>query len=150
MKRGDIITAEMLLARHACEDEVAIVRREWPDGVKLTLGNLRKAASLKLDLYWFAESFLSPPAREVFDEATAAAWKVYCEATAPAQKVYDEATAPAGKVFDEAIAPARKVYDEAIAPAWKVYVEARAAAGKIYDEAAAKALWAALEKEEKR
>ncbi len=48
------ITAKWLIERNACADQVAIVRREWPNGGEVTRGNLRRAADLGLDIDWLA------------------------------------------------------------------------------------------------
>ena len=76
------ITADMLLARGACLDQVEVFRKHWPNGARPTTQTLRKAARLALDLNWFAEEFLSYPA-----------WAAYEEATAPALAAYEESRA---------------------------------------------------------
>ena len=53
-----MITAEALLQRVACETQVAVFRREWPDGCEVTEATLLRAAQLGLDLNWFARRFL--------------------------------------------------------------------------------------------
>lgn len=120
------ITSQWLRKHEACADQVEIFAREWPKGVTVCLGVLKRAAELSLDLDWFARKAL----------------------TAPALKAYIEATAPALKAYEEATAPAWKAYEKARAPAWKAYEEARAPALKAYKEARATALWKFLKKQE--
>lgn len=86
------ITLDML--QGACEDQLAVFAREWPDGADVTRQNLERAVALGLDISWAAEHLLTDPALKVYYEARASAWKVYNEAMAPALKVYNEAAAP--------------------------------------------------------
>ena len=81
---ADRITAETLEAKGACSDQVATFRRHWPDGARPLLRTIRKAARLGLDLDWFAEEFLSAPARQEYEKARTQAWREYEKATAPA------------------------------------------------------------------
>ena len=146
------ITLAML--KGACRDERAIFRKEWPEGVDVTLENVRRAQEIGLSLEW-GRGWFTPEARKTYAEAIALADKAYHEAIAPARETYFEATAPAGKALDEAIATARKdyaealalagkAYDEAIAPARKTYFEAIAPARKAYHEAIALAWFLAF------
>jgi hypothetical protein len=100
------ITARWLRSRGACSDQVKVFKKQWPKGALLRKATLLKAARLKLDLDWFANEYLSAPARKAYDEATAPAWKAYEEATAPAWKAYEEARATAWKAYEEARATA--------------------------------------------
>ena len=109
------ITLAML--KGACREERAIFRKEWPEGVEVTLENVRRAQEIGLSLEW-GKRWFTPEARKAYDEATAPAGKAFVEAIAPARKAYHEATAPDRKAYFEAIALAAKAYHEAIAPAW--------------------------------
>ncbi|MBK7330575.1 MAG: hypothetical protein IPI85_16310 [Dehalococcoidia bacterium] len=113
------ITLAML--KGACKEQRDIFRAEWPEGVDVTIENVRRAQELGLALAW-GEHWFTVPAKKAYREATAPARKAYLEAIdeaiAPARKVYNEAIAQAWKAYDEATAPARKAYDEAIATAW--------------------------------
>jgi len=70
------VTAQMLRDRNACEDQVAIFEREWPDGVNVGIRAARKAVKLGLDLEWFAETFLPPAAWADYEKAIAPAWLI--------------------------------------------------------------------------
>ena len=68
------ITAEMLRAKRACEEQVARFEREWPEGTDLTLPAAMRAVALDLDLNWFAETFLRGPERDEYQKVRAAAF----------------------------------------------------------------------------
>ncbi len=53
MKKGTLITAEMLLKRHACRPAVRAFEKEWPDGAKLLKRNLLRAVELDFPVWWF-------------------------------------------------------------------------------------------------
>ena len=76
------ITAKWLREQDACEKQVETFEKEWPEGVVVSLGTLKRAAELALDLDWFAEHVLTPHR-----------WKVYFAATQPHREVYFAATA---------------------------------------------------------
>jgi len=67
------ITAEMLEAKGACQEQVEVFRKHWPDGARLTKSALIKAARLKLDLGWFADEFLGAAALAEYNKVRAAA-----------------------------------------------------------------------------
>ena len=108
-----LYTADDLLEKGATCNQVDVFRALWPEGTANTLDACRLAAARGLDLDWFAERFLSVPARKIFDEASDAARKMYYEATADARKMYYEAISPAQKIFDEATDAAWKMFDAA-------------------------------------
>ncbi|GMV07384.1 MAG: hypothetical protein AMXMBFR53_36590 [Gemmatimonadota bacterium] len=56
MKR---ITAKYLTKLGACEEQVAIVAKEWPIGAPITVPTIRKALRLGLDVDWLASRVLS-------------------------------------------------------------------------------------------
>ena len=86
------ITLRML--RGACEEQRAIFKAEWPEGVDVTLENVRRAQELGLSLAW-GERWFTPQALKAYHEATAQVWKAYLEAIAPVWKAYGEAVAQA-------------------------------------------------------
>ena len=102
--RGMTITGARLRAEGVCDEQAAKVEEMWPEGARLTLANLRRAARAGLDLDWVAERLPAQAqaaapalaqARAAYDEAMAQAWAAYCEAIAQAWAVYDEARAQA-------------------------------------------------------
>ena len=127
------LTADMLKEKDACNYQVTVFEKEWPDGAEVTVEAILRAVELELDIDWFARQFLPAPVR-----------KAYEEALAPVQKAYDEAIAPVWGAYYEAIAPTWKAYNEAMASAEKVYNEVMASARKAYHKAQALALYKAL------
>ena len=57
----------------ACEKELAIVRKEWPNGIPLTKAAANRAAELGLDLYWAANTLLTRPEYIEYERARKAA-----------------------------------------------------------------------------
>lgn len=55
------ITAAMLRKQYACNSQVVIFKKEWPNGATLSKENLLRAAELDLNLAWHAKHFLPPP-----------------------------------------------------------------------------------------
>ena len=100
------ITGWQLRAAGACSDQFARFRKAWPKGATLSLVNLRKAVELRLDLNWFAQHFLTPPARQAYEAARAPARQAYEAARATAWQAYEAATAPALQAYEAATAPA--------------------------------------------
>ena len=119
------LTADMLSEKDACNYQVIVFEKEWPDGIKITKKAILRAVELELDINWFAYQFLPAPI-----------WKAYWKAMAPLEKAYNEA-----------IAPILKAYEEAKAPIWEAFLEAIAPAKKAYEEAEALALYVAINSE---
>ncbi|MBK9077611.1 MAG: hypothetical protein IPL77_22065 [Flavobacteriales bacterium] len=105
------------MLRGACKDQRDIFRAEWPEGVDVTIENVRRAQELGLNLAW-GEHWFTAAARKAYIEARVQALKAYNEARVPARKAYLEATAPAWEAYLEATAPAWEAREEAIAQAW--------------------------------
>jgi hypothetical protein len=117
------ITAELLCAKGACTDQIALFRKFYPDGTTVTVERCLEHVA---DFYWGwgARNLLSEPA-----------WRAYNEEIAPALKACEdawEAYNKTGRAYDGESVLARKNYDEV----WKVYNEicavafARAALGE--------------------
>lgn len=47
------VTADDLRALDACEDQVSLFAREWPDGVTVTAATLERAEAIGLDVWWW-------------------------------------------------------------------------------------------------
>lgn len=54
------ITRRWAQRREACEGQVEIFAKEWPDGAELTRANLMRAAALGLSVAWLAVDLLLP------------------------------------------------------------------------------------------
>jgi len=87
------VTAKQLRGKDACDKPVDVFQKEWPEGVEITLDVLQRAMELKLDLDWFADSFLPASASEAYEKATTLAWEAYLEAIALAWVAYQKAKA---------------------------------------------------------
>ena len=55
-----LISQEWLTKHGACEEQQAIIREEWPDGMALTSENLDTAIELGFDILWFMEQVMTP------------------------------------------------------------------------------------------
>ena len=102
MKR---ITAYWLKRQGACSGQVEIVRREWPEGVPVTMAALRKALKLGLDAEWLLD-FGPVSARAAYEKVRAAAQAAYEKVRAPALAAYEKAEVRALAAHDKAVAPA--------------------------------------------
>ena len=100
------LTTDILYKKNACENQVAIFEKEWPDGVEITVEAILRAIELGLDIDWFADNFLFTPIRKVYTEAMAPVWKTHEGATAPVREAYKEDMASAWEVYWEVIASA--------------------------------------------
>ena len=116
------ITAELLRSKGACGDQVATFATEWPDGTELTMAAATRSVELRLDLGWFAETFLTAAARAEYDKVTAAAWAEYDKVKAAARAEYDKVTAPARAEYNKVTAPA-------LAAAWEMQCKEQADEG---------------------
>ena len=76
------VTAQRLRDKDACEDQVKIFEKEWPDGTRITKKACLRAAELELDTYWFAITFLRGKAWRGYKKAVALAWEAYDKACA--------------------------------------------------------------------
>ena len=87
------VTAQMLRDNGACEYQVKIFEKEWPDGTRITKKACLRAAELELDLDWFAVQFLTKRHLKAYDKADATAMEVCNKALAPAWEAYEKARA---------------------------------------------------------
>jgi len=78
------LTADMLKEKDACNYQVTVFEKEWPDGAEITVEAILRAVELELDLDWFTRQFLPAPVRKVYNEAMTSAQRAYDEVIAPA------------------------------------------------------------------
>jgi len=129
MKR---ITAEMLVAHHACSSQVELFERVFPRGAPVSMRSFTKASKAGLSSEWTAQ-LLSAPAWAEYEKVCDTAW-------ADREKVCDTARAKYQKVCDTARAEYEKVHDTAWAEYEKVRAPAQAEYEKVYDTALVAAL----------
>ncbi len=77
----------------ACQDQLAIVQKEWPNGIPLTEKTAIRIAELNLDICWAAERLLSWKAFEKYERVRASAWAECKRVRAPAWAEYGRVTA---------------------------------------------------------
>ena len=61
----------------ACKDQLAIVTREWPNGIPVTQASLDRAVALKLDIDWAAKTLLTATALVEYERVKAPALAEY-------------------------------------------------------------------------
>lgn len=72
------VTAAWLRQHSACLEELAIFEKEWPAGVEVNAESLRRACKLGINLYWFADEWLSSTKMVGFeDDKVGAAWDAW-------------------------------------------------------------------------
>ena len=110
------ITAELLCAKGACTDQIALFRKFYPKGKNVTLAAcLRHAA--RFNWRWATRNLLSAPAQkacikeidtalEAYAKASLAAWKASAKARAAAWEAYDRKCAAAWEAYAKASATA--------------------------------------------
>jgi hypothetical protein len=98
------ITAKMLQKQGACQEQVDLFRKEWPQGAVVNKKNALRAVELGLDIRWVAVKFLKAPAWAEYKKVTAAAWAEYEKVTAPALAEYNKVTAAALAKYEKACA----------------------------------------------
>jgi hypothetical protein len=133
------ITADMLRAKGACEDQHALFNELFPNGSPKSRRAALTAAKRhagKFDWGWAAKNLLSESAGAQYEAATAPAWAQYEAARDAAWAQYKAATAPAWAQYEAAGDAAWAQYEAATAPAWAQYKAAMAAAfiNALFDE----------------
>lgn len=111
------VTAKMLKKKGACKGQIKVFKEEWPDGVEVTLDNCLRAEELRLDIYWFASTFLTGKCLETYLKAKAPALEAYLKAIITAREAYEKVKTPAEEAYKEKIDTAEEAYKKAIAPA---------------------------------
>lgn len=74
------ITVRQLQQLGACDKQLALFAREWPDGAEVTLENARRAFDIPLDVEWFVSRTFSKPAFDAFMGAVEKAYAAYYQA----------------------------------------------------------------------
>ncbi len=139
----------------ACQKQLAIVQREWPDGVPLIQAAAERAAELHLNIDWAARRLLSDAAYEEYRKALVHTNKEYRKEAAPALEEYRKAVDHAYEAYLKAEDRAYKAYLKSVerayeayckitAPALKEYLKAEAHASEEYRKATAPAYKAYL------
>ena len=132
-----MITYRMLEDKGACNTQVELFKKTFPNGAEVSVETAVSVAS-KFDFDWAAHNLLSEASRAAYKEAVAPLWAAYKEAVAPLWAAYEEAVAPLWAAYEEAVAPLWAAHKEAEAPLWAAYKEAEAPLWAAYKEAKAK------------
>ena len=127
------ITAELLEEHKACEEQVSLFRRTFPEGGESTVQALLKASEAGLDITWL-ERFIP-------DES----WAAYDKACAEPLAAYNKAMKESRAAYDKARKEPRAAYDKALKESWAAYNKARKEPQAAYDKAM-KEPWAAYNK----
>jgi hypothetical protein len=152
------ITAEMLEAENACGQQVALFKKIFPDGAKLTRGNWEEAKGVELDV-WFCVKFLSPKKLAEFSKIRDSAWAEYDEVCELARIKYDKILCLAWAEYAKVCGFNLPEYNKGNNPAWVEYNNicgpARAKYDKVwnstwteYEKVCVSALFALLESQE--
>ncbi len=88
------ITVEMLRAKKACGNQVAVFAKLWPHGATVNKRNIAIAMQHGLDINWAAQYLLPAPL-----------WQQYNDAEAPLRQQYEVSIA---KVFLRLVKEAEK------------------------------------------
>ena len=146
VRRGSVVTGEMLKDWGACGNQADRVDELWPEGFVVTLENLVQAATEELDVEWFAQAILRAAAWAEYKKVTAAAWAEYKKVRAAAWAEYEKVTAAARAEYEKVTAAARAEYEKVTAAARAEYEKVTAAARAEYEKVTAAALWALIAK----
>jgi len=84
-----IITKEWLKSKHACQNNIDIFLKEWPDGCEVNRKNLERAITLNLYLYWLVENILPMGKYAEYNEKSISIETEYREARAPLNVEYN-------------------------------------------------------------
>lgn len=68
IKVGSLITHDLLVGLGASCDQLGAFDREWPNGCRVRLKNLLRAAGLGISVAWFASGILSGDEKELNTE----------------------------------------------------------------------------------
>ena len=102
MKR---ITVEMLQEHHACSSELLKFHQVFPNGAPVSMRSLAKAQNAGLNVF-FAERFLTGPARAEYEKVKGTAWAEYQKVTGTAWAEYQKVTGPAWAEYQKVTGPA--------------------------------------------
>ncbi len=135
---------EKLASKNNCtcddlDEDLNDFKWEWPEGMAITLGNLKKAVRQGLNIGWYVKRVLSSEAWELYekvsgpaDVAYVDAWEVvrvaYYKATEEAAYIRAVACAAAEDAFLKVEKPAREVRTKAVAPAARLREQIKAQA----------------------
>lgn len=69
-----VITVSFLRDNDACEDQVKLFKKLWPQGVPVTANNVLRALEAGLDVDWLLTVLLDFDELVLFDEAVSDCW----------------------------------------------------------------------------
>ena len=95
----------------ACKDQLAIVTREWPNGIPVTQASMDRAVALKLDIDWAAKTLLTATALVEYERVKAPALAEYERVKATAMVEYERVMATALAEYERVKATALAEYE---------------------------------------
>lgn len=97
----------------ACQEQLALVRKEWPDGIPLTEASALRAVEVGLDLDWLAWRLLTPEALVKYEMAKVAPWADYKRVTTAAWADFERAKVAALAEYDRVENSASAAFERA-------------------------------------
>ena len=110
----------------ACKDQLAIVTREWPNGIPVTQASMDRAVALKLDIDWAAKTLLTATALVEYERVKAPALAEYERVKATARAEYERVRATALAEYERVRATAMVEYERVMATALAEYERVKA------------------------
>ena len=110
----------------ACKDQLAIVTREWPNGIPVTQASMDRAVALKLDIDWAAKTLLTATALVEYERVKAPALAEYERVKATAMVEYERVMATALAEYERVMATAMVEYERVMATALAEYERVKA------------------------
>ena len=140
------ITASQLRQAGACQDQINIFQKEWPNGCEVNELSIRRIDALHLDINWAVHCLAPPSIQQAYYAAFGGARQSYYAALGVVRQAYYAAWRSADQAYHEAIllAPppcdaevirlAQHVYNDAIYSAQQTYEEAILLVEQAYNE----------------
>ena len=129
------ITADLLRALDACEEEIDLFASEWPQGCEVTDENALRAVELGIDVDWLARCALRQDHLRAYKKAIEPHVLAYQEIREPYRRAYQEAMEESSRAYETAIERHNRAYREAIADGSRVYKKAIAPHQRSCDRA---------------
>ena len=74
------LTEEMLVNAGACEEQVDVFKKAWPNGATITIANYKKAVDLELSVGFLFADIITTKEGVLYDKIIAKAWDTRAKA----------------------------------------------------------------------